>query len=89
MSSETIKQVDLTSFCQKLKNLYRRLIRFSHVLNPDDLNNTLLSKGFILEVAASIGIVSGKYIPRTRGVDKEPWIAQVQLEGQPAVMSSQ
>ena len=49
---------------QILKSLYRVLKGFSNIYDPDGLNNTLLSQGYIPEVAPSVGRVSGTYIPR-------------------------
>lgn len=32
---------------------------FSHMYHPDDLNNTLFSHGYVLEVAPRMGAVGG------------------------------
>ena len=50
---------------QNLESLYRGLNVFSHITSPHGLNNTLLSQGSVLEMAARIGIVGRMYIPRT------------------------
>lgn len=59
-----------------------------HVYSLDGLNNTLLSQGCIFEVALREGKWGGRmYIPKTEDGDKEPLTAQVQLTGQPGVIS--
>lgn len=50
-------------------------MRFSHVYCPDDINNTFLSQGYILEKAPTVGIVGKAYIPKTGG--EEPPMALV------------
>lgn len=62
------------------------LLWFSDVVSSDDLNSTFLSQGYVFETAANMEIVGGTYIPRTGG--DEPPIAEVQLTGQPVVMTS-
>ena len=49
---------------------------------------TLLSQDFVLKGAPNEGTVGEHYIPST-GEGKEPLVAQVQLEDQSVVMSSQ
>ena len=41
-------------------------VGFCHVHNPDGLNNTLLSQGFVLEVIPSKGTMCETYILRTK-----------------------
>lgn len=47
-----------------LKVYIKAFIGFSHVFSPDSLN-ILLSQGYVLETAPSVGMVGGTYIPRT------------------------
>lgn len=72
-----------------LKSYIEALTRSSQVFNPHGLNNTLFPQNFVLETAASIGLVGGMYIPKTRDRGEETPIALGQLLVQPAVTSSQ
>ena len=47
-----------------LKVYIAPIMGFSHISSPYGLNNTLLSQGYILKTAASMGIVGKMYIPR-------------------------
>lgn len=67
-----------------LKVYIESLPGFSHVYSPDGLNNTSLSKGYVLGVASNTGKASRIHIPRTERVS-----AQIQLTGQQVVISSQ
>lgn len=40
---------------------------FRHIFSPDGLNNTLLSQGYVLETATSMGIVGDTHVPRMGG----------------------
>lgn len=51
-----------------LKVYIEALIGFGHIYHPDDLNTTLLSQGYILETAPSVGMMGRTYIPRTEEV---------------------
>lgn len=64
------------------------LTRFSHIHRRADLNTTLLSQGCFLENISAVG-PTGMTIHPVAGRAEEPLTAQVQLEGQPVVMSSQ
>lgn len=47
-------------------NIYTdALTGLSHIIQPDSLNNTLLSQGFTLEMSPSVGIMGKTHIPRT------------------------
>lgn len=43
---------------------------FSHIHSPDGFNNTLLSRGFILETALAVATVGRIYVPKMG--DEEP-----------------
>ena len=71
-----------------LKNVYVEVLTgFSHIFSPGGLNHTLLSQVCILVIP------SGKSRWDVHSMDrrgsKEPLTSQVQLTGQPAVISSQ
>lgn len=55
-----------------LKVYIKALTGFSHLYNSDGVNNTLLYQGYALETAASITIVGGTYIPKTRKWVRSP-----------------
>ena len=40
---------------------------FRHIFSPDELKNTLLSQGYVLQTATSMGIVGGTHVSRTGG----------------------
>ena len=61
------------------------LLGFSHVFGLDGLSSTHHLSRYTLGVALPVGMVGRIYIPRT---GKDPPTAWVQLEYQPAVMSS-
>ena len=74
------------------------LTGFSYTHGPDG-PHTLLSQGYVLGIAPTVGRVSRTYIPRTGGGvggrlmervsgGKEPLIFPVKLMGQPAVCIS-
>ena len=67
-----------------LKMYMVTLIRFKHKNHPDDITNTLLSPGRILENSGCFGN-SGQNEHLKDRRNKEPLIAWVQLEGQQAV----
>ena len=67
-----------------LKMYMVTLIRFKHINHPDDITNTLLSPGCILENSCCFGN-SGQNEHLKDGRNKEPLTAWVQLEGQQAV----
>lgn len=46
-----------------LKVYIQTLTGFSHIHNPGGLNNTLLSQGYVLETASTVGM-GGKHITR-------------------------
>lgn len=48
-----------------LKDYLEAFTKFDHVFSPDTLNDPLLSQGYILETAPSVGIVEGTYFSRT------------------------
>ena len=41
------------------------LTGFSHVYCPDGLSNTILSQGYLLVIAPTVGTMGREYIPRT------------------------
>lgn len=71
---------------QNLKSYIGVLIGFKHIFSPGNLNNNLLSQGYVLETAPSVGKVGRLYIPKA---GKEVLFVQVQLMGQLVVTSSQ
>ena len=62
----------LHSTTRILKVYTEALTGFSHIYHPNDLNNTLLSQGCVLETAPSVGTVGVS--PRTLGVGEESFI---------------
>lgn len=50
---------------ENLTSLYRGSMGFIFVVSPDDLDNTMLSPGCILELAPGVGTVDRTYIPKT------------------------
>ena len=64
-----------------LKVYIEALTGFSHIFNPDSLNNTLLSQGCILGVSPTVGMVGGMCIPRAGEQEMSPIIGG-QFEGQ-------
>lgn len=41
------------------------LTEFSHLFIPDDLNNAVLSRGYVFGIAPAVGSVGRAYFPRT------------------------
>lgn len=61
---------------------------FSHTYHPEGLNTTLLSPGCVLENGSHYGN-GGQNIHQRQGAGEEPLIAQVLLNGELVLMSSQ
>ena len=49
----------------RILSFIEALTGFSHVFSPDGPNNILLSQGYVLETAPSVGMVGHTYNPRT------------------------
>lgn len=45
---------------------------FSHIYQPEGLNNTSLSQGYVLQMAWAMRMMGGSCIPRTRVGEKPP-----------------
>ena len=54
---------------------------FSHIYHPGGLNNTLLSRGCILKMAPTVGLVGRMHIPGTKEGVEEPLVAWILLIG--------
>ena len=54
-----------TPGCQSLQFIQRSQLGFSYIFSPDDLNNTLLSPGYVLKTAPATGMLGRTYTPRT------------------------
>lgn len=61
---------------------------FSHIHSPEGLNTTLFSQDYDVENGSHYGNGGQMVHSKDRGGDKDPLIVQVQLEGQPVVISS-
>ena len=71
-----------------LKVYIEALTGFSHITNPDGLNNTVFSQGCILESISHCGNTGQRVHSEDRGGGVEPLTAWVYFSGQLAVMSS-
>lgn len=64
------------------------LVGFTSVFSIDDLSNTLLSQGYILEDDSHYGNNGHNLYSKDRGAGEETLTVQVQLADQPEVMST-
>lgn len=71
------RQVDLLTHPPESEKFIQRLSQFNHMHSPDGLNDTLLSQGWLLEMAPNVGTV-GRMSFQGQGMG---WVRSLRLSG--------
>lgn len=81
-------KVDLCTHPPESSEFREFLTGFSRVQYPSGFNTNLLSQGYFLEMAGSMGIVGGRYILRMGEGERSLCLPGIQITDQPVVTSS-